>query len=125
MTISQDLDKPVELSPLRPKYAEKTPPCVSHCPNETDIRGWLTTIAQAEAYERTDEQALELAWRKITDLNPFPAVCGRVCPHPCEDLCNRKNKDGAVAINALERFVGDFGIQPGLKLTQLTENKRQ
>ena len=108
------------MSPLRPKYAEKMPPCVSHCPNEADIRGWITTIAQAEAYGRTDEQALELAWQKITDINPFPAICGRVCPHPCEAECNRKDKDGSVAINALERFVGDFGIARGLKLTHLS-----
>jgi len=112
-----------EISPLRPRYSEKTPPCVSHCPNETDIRGWITTIAQAEAYGRTNEQAMELAWEKITDVNPFPAVCGRVCPHPCEADCNRKNKDGAVAINALERAVGDFGIEKGLKLTNLSEEK--
>jgi NADPH-dependent glutamate synthase beta subunit-like oxidoreductase/Pyruvate/2-oxoacid:ferredoxin oxidoreductase delta subunit len=110
-----------EISPLRPRYSEKTPPCISHCPNETDIRGWLTTIAQAEAYGRTNEQALELAWNKITDSNPFPAICGRVCPHPCEEQCNRKNKDGPVAINALERFVGDFGIAKNLKLTRLSE----
>ena len=121
----QEMNKPVEMSPLRPKYVEKTPPCVSHCPNETDIRGWVTTIAQAEAYGRTDEQALEAAWRKITELNPFPAICGRVCPHPCEADCNRKDKDGAVAINALERFVGDFGIDHGLKLTKLSEDNRQ
>lgn len=121
---TQETGKPVEISPLRPRYVEKTPPCVSHCPNEADIRGWVTTIAQAEAYGRTDEQALEIAWRKITDLNPFPAVCGRVCPHPCEDHCNRKDKDGAVAINALERFVGDFGIARGLKPARLTDERR-
>jgi NADPH-dependent glutamate synthase beta subunit-like oxidoreductase/Pyruvate/2-oxoacid:ferredoxin oxidoreductase delta subunit len=112
-----------EISSLRPKYSEKTPPCISHCPNEADIRGWLTTIAQAEAYGRTNEEALELAWQQITDRNPFPAVCGRVCPHPCEADCNRKNKDGSVAINAMERYVGDFGIKKGLKLTKLSEEK--
>ena len=122
---TQETAKPVELSPLRPKYAEKTPPCVSHCPNEADIRGWITTIAQAEAYGRTDEQALELAWRKITDLNPFPAICGRVCPHPCEAQCNRKDKDGPVAINALERFVGDYGIARGFGLERLSEDRLQ
>jgi len=122
---TQETVKPVEISPLRPKYAEKTPPCVSHCPNEADIRGWITTIAQAEAYGRTDEQALELAWRKITDLNPFPSICGRVCPHPCEAQCNRKDKDGPVAINALERFVGDYGIARGLRLERLAEDRLQ
>ncbi len=121
MALSQDIKKPAEISPLRPRYAEKTPPCLSHCPNESDIRGWITTIAQAEAYGRTNEQALELAWHRITDLNPFPAICGRVCPHPCEAECNRKTKEGPVAINALERFVGDFGIAKGLKLKILSE----
>ena len=121
---SQEINKPVEISPLRPRYAEKTPPCIIHCPIGTDIRGWITTIAQAEAYSRSHEQALNLAWLRITDYNPFPAVCGRVCPYPCEAACNRKSKDGPVAINALERFVGDFGIEKGWKLTRLSEEKR-
>jgi NADPH-dependent glutamate synthase beta subunit-like oxidoreductase len=113
-----------EISPLRPRYVPKAPPCTGHCPSGADIRGWLTTIAQAEAYGRTNEQAYEIAWRLITDRNPFPAVCGRVCPHPCEEGCNRNAKEGPVAINALERFIGDFGIQKGLKLTRLTGEKR-
>ena len=129
MALFKEVKKPVikaapagaEISPLRPRYSEKTPPCIANCPSGTDIRGWLTTIAQAEAYGRTTEQGLELAWQKITDCNPFPAVCGRVCPHPCESNCNRKDKDGPVAINALERFVGDFGVTRNLKLARLTE----
>ena len=113
-----------EISPLRPQYAPKTPPCIGTCPSGVDIRGWLITIAQAEAYGRTNEQAFEIAWGKITERNPFPAVCGRVCPHPCEDACNRKEKEGGVAINALERFIGDFGIEKGLKLSRLSEEQR-
>ena len=119
----QEIEKPVDVSPLRPRVVEATPPCVTHCPNESDIRRWLTTIAQAEAYGRTDEQALELAWNQITELNPFPAICGRVCPYPCEAHCNRKDKDGPVAINAMERFIGDFGIARRLKLRRLSEEK--
>jgi NADPH-dependent glutamate synthase beta subunit-like oxidoreductase len=110
-----------EISPLRPRYVSKTPPCVGTCPSGADIRGWLTTIAQAEAYGRTRDQAYELAWQKIVERNPFPAVCGRVCPHPCEDGCNRGAKEGPVAINALERFVGDFANEKHLKLTKLSE----
>jgi NADPH-dependent glutamate synthase beta subunit-like oxidoreductase/Pyruvate/2-oxoacid:ferredoxin oxidoreductase delta subunit len=133
MPLFKEVKKPVirqmsaagaEISPLRPRYSEKMPPCISRCPNEADIRSWITTIAQAEAYGRTNEQALELAWYKIADRNPFPATCGRVCPHPCEAECNRKNKDGSVAINAMERFVGDFGISKGLPLAKLSEEKR-
>jgi NADPH-dependent glutamate synthase beta subunit-like oxidoreductase/Pyruvate/2-oxoacid:ferredoxin oxidoreductase delta subunit len=133
MPLFKEVKKPViratsaagaEISPLRPRYSEKAPPCAGQCPNGADIRGWITTIAQAEAYGRTNEQALEIAWGKITDRNPFPAVCGRVCPHPCEENCNRKSKEGPVAINALERFIGDFGISKNLRLTRLSEGKR-
>lgn len=113
-----------EISPLRPQYAVKTPPCIGTCPSGVDIRGWLITIAQAEAYGRTNEQAFEIAWGKITERNPFPAVCGRVCPHPCEEACNRKEKEGGVAVNALERFIGDFGIEKGLKLSRLSQEQR-
>ncbi len=113
-----------DISPLRPAYVPKPPPCIGTCPSGSDIRAWLTTIAQAEAYGRTPDEAYQIAWETIVDRNPFPAVCGRVCPHPCEDACNRKEKDGAVAINALERFVGDFGIAKGLRLSRLTEERR-
>jgi NADPH-dependent glutamate synthase beta subunit-like oxidoreductase/Pyruvate/2-oxoacid:ferredoxin oxidoreductase delta subunit len=133
MPLFKDVKKPVikaaapagaEISPQRPAYVPKAPPCSGSCPGGTDIRGWLTTIAQAEAYGRTHEEAYRIAWETITDRNPFPAVCGRVCPHLCEDACNRRLKDGAVAINALEQFVGDFGIAHGLKLSRLTAEKR-
>ncbi len=55
----------------------------------------------------------------VTNVNPFPATLGRICPHPCEAGCNRAGKDGAVAINALERFLGDWGLRQGLDLERL------
>jgi NADPH-dependent glutamate synthase beta subunit-like oxidoreductase/Pyruvate/2-oxoacid:ferredoxin oxidoreductase delta subunit len=134
MGLFKEVKKPVirstagigaQITPLRPRYAPKTPPCSGGCPGGSDIRGWLTAIAQAEAYGRTDEQAYELAWKRITERNPLPAVCGRVCPHPCEAACNRNAKDdGAVAINAMERFIGDFGLARHLRLSKLTEESR-
>jgi NADPH-dependent glutamate synthase beta subunit-like oxidoreductase len=48
--------------------------------------------------------------------NPLPSVLGRVCPHPCESECNRKDKDSPVAINSVERFLGDWGIERKLPL---------
>ncbi len=132
MGLFKEVKKPViksgagsggEISNLRPRYIEKTPPCIGNCPSGTDIRGVLTTIAQAEAYGRTTEQAYEIAWRMILENNPFPATCGRVCPHPCEAGCNRNDKDGPVAINAIERFLGDFALAKGLKPASLTEEK--
>ena len=108
-----------ETSPLRPFMIEKLAPCMNGCPQGTNIRALLMTIAQAEKKEKSYDQAFEEAWRILTDKNPLPAVCGRVCPHPCEDDCNREKKDGAVSINSIERFVGDWGLQKGLKLSKV------
>jgi NADPH-dependent glutamate synthase beta subunit-like oxidoreductase len=78
----------------------------------------LVTIALAEKHERPQEDAFKEAWEILAADNPLPAVCGRVCPHPCETECNRKEKDGPVAINAMEQFVGDWGLKQGYTLDQ-------
>ncbi|MBI4571981.1 MAG: FAD-dependent oxidoreductase [candidate division NC10 bacterium] len=110
-------------SPLRPLFVLKTPPCSDGCPNRTDIRGILTTIAQAEKNGITYDQAFGQAFYLITEKNPLPAVCGRVCPHLCEGRCNRAQLDAPASINCLERFVGDFAIEKGLPLKRLTEER--
>ena len=112
-----------EQSPLRPKLVEKKPPCSHTCPSGNRIREFLTTIAQAEHLGKTTDQAMREAWEIYTDTSPFPAVCGRVCPAPCETECNRKEKEGAVHINKVERAIGDFGLQQGLALKALTTQK--
>ena len=113
-----------EQSPLRPKNVEKRPPCRDICPSGNRIREFVTTIAQAERLKKPIEQAFEEAWEIYTDTSPFPAVCGRVCPHPCEDNCNRKELDGAVNVNKIERAIGDFGLEKGLKPKILSDEKR-
>ena len=45
--------------------------------------------------------------------NPLPAVHGRVCYHPCETSCNRKDLDASVSIHAVERFLGDLAAREG------------
>ncbi len=104
-----------EQSPYRPQAVEKFPPCIKACPSGNDIRGWLTVIAQREKTGLSIEDACDQAWLLEMETNPMPSVMGRVCPHPCEGECNRKEKDGAVAINAVERFFGDYAIKRGLK----------
>ncbi len=109
-----------------PVYVRKMPPCRAECPSSEDIRGYLTVVAAAEHRNKSSEEALDEAWHILTDKNPMPAVHGRVCPHPCEEGCNRKDKaDGPVAINHFERVVGDHGLERGLKFTKLTENKKR
>jgi Pyruvate/2-oxoacid:ferredoxin oxidoreductase delta subunit len=127
MALFKEVKKPVikgpaagsaEISPLRPRFVEKTPPCADRCPHGQEIREVLVSLAQYEAYGRTPAQAFELGWRRITERNPFPAVCGRTCQHPCELGCNRKAKDGAVAIHLIERFLGDYAIAHHLKVAK-------
>ncbi len=103
-------------SSLRPRQAEKPPPCRTNCPIGNDARGAMALLARREAYGLSEADALDQAFCLLTTTNPFPAVLGRVCPHPCERHCNRSEKDDAVAVAAVERFIGDWGIDRGLDL---------
>ena len=63
-------------------YVDRLPPCNHACPAGENIQAWLYEAEEGgEGYER--------AWRKIIEDNPFPAIMGRVCYHPCETSCNR------------------------------------
>jgi NADPH-dependent glutamate synthase beta subunit-like oxidoreductase len=105
-----------------PVYTQRLPPCRNQCPASENIRGYLTVIEQADFFGKTIDETLTEAWEILTDKNPLPAVHGRICPHPCESECNRKYKDdGAVAINNMERFIGDYGLKHNLKLKRLTD----
>jgi len=88
----------------RPTYVHRTAPCGVACPAGEDPQAWLYDAEEA-GYER--------AWRTIMEVNPFPAVIGRVCYHPCETACNRAQLDDAVGINSVERFLGDEALRQG------------
>ncbi len=105
-----------ETSDLRPYHEEKTAPCIAGCPQGTPIREALNTVSLHEKHGQTLEEAFTLAWYKWADVNPFPAIMGRICPNPCEEQCNRKAKDEAVGVNRFERFLGDWGLEHDLKL---------
>ncbi|MCB9772916.1 MAG: NAD(P)-binding protein [Nitrospiraceae bacterium] len=89
---------------MRPVYVDHLPPCNQGCPAGENIQNWL--------YE-AEEGKYEQAWRKIMEENPFPAIHGRVCYHPCETACNRGQLDQPVSIHAVERFLGDYAIDQG------------
>ncbi|MDT8436345.1 MAG: FAD-dependent oxidoreductase [Gemmatimonadota bacterium] len=109
----------------RPRQARKTAPCQVGCPNCADIREWIGTIAQRGKLGLSREEAFTRAWRTIVAVNPFPSVLGRVCPHPCEAHCNRGDYDEPVAINALERFLGDWAISAGLSFDRFDAEPRE
>jgi 2-oxoacid:acceptor oxidoreductase delta subunit (pyruvate/2-ketoisovalerate family) len=91
----------------RPVYVDRVPPCNNACPAGENIQRWLYDAEPGE---------YETAWRTLVEDNPFPAVMGRICYHPCETACNRAQLDEAVGINAIERFLGDLAIERGWAL---------
>jgi formate dehydrogenase major subunit len=76
-------------------------------------------VAQRSQLGLDDDTAYARAWEVIADVNPFPATLGRICPHPCEAGCNRSGYDEPLAINSLERFLGDWAIEQRLDLAPL------
>jgi len=109
----------------RPRQVEKAAPCEGGCVNCGDIRGWIGTVAQRDKTGFSREEAYARAWSIIADVNPFPATLGRICPHPCEEHCNRGGLDEPLAINAMERFLGDFAIRAGLPLGRVEGARRE
>ena len=81
---------------LTGKYG--TAPCKVTCPAHVSVQGYIQKAAEGKYLE-----ALEV----IKQDNPLPAVCGRICPHPCEAKCTRNSLDQSLAIDAIKMFVAD------------------
>jgi len=87
----------------RPARRQLTPPCNNGCPAGNDVRGFVQAIANRD---------YDGALRIILQTSPFPGICGRVCPAPCMEACNRKEHDEPVNIRELERYVADHALWP-------------
>jgi len=81
-------------------------PCRNKCPAGVNVQGFIALLAQSKF-----DEALELYRAR----NPFPASCGRICDHECEEVCNRGKLDEPLAIRALHRFLADREISAVLK----------
>ena len=88
----------------RPVLKSRPSPCKFACPAENNTPEWIDLLRRAE---------FRKAWEVILETNPLPFVCGQVCPHPCEDCCNRGQFDEALSIRALERFLGQEALKKG------------
>jgi len=97
----------------RPIYLDMLPPCNAGCPAGENIQEWLRLIKAGQH---------EAAWRQLTADNPFPAIHGRVCYHPCETACNRKDLDAAVSIHSVERYLGDLALERGWRFETLSRD---
>ena len=98
--------------------AEKqgTSPCKAECPGNIDVQGYVSLAAKGKFQE-----ALEL----IKEASPFPSICGRICPHPCESACNRGGIDDPVANHAIERFVADLDLNTTKRYMPQIKDKKE
>ena len=96
----QDLFPTGNWRSIRPVYRDKLPPCNNACGTNEKIQGYLDLVKRGKYLD---------AYALIKEDMPFPSVTGRVCYHPCEQACNRGKYDEAIAIRAVERFLGDLG----------------
>jgi len=87
----------------QPSIRKMVAPCSHSCPAGNDVREFLHALA-GDDYER--------ALAVILATSPFPGTCGRVCPAPCMDGCNRGRLDEPVNVAALERAVADRAVWP-------------
>lgn len=83
--------------PLRQQFI---PPCNHVCPAGNDVQGFLDALSKEDP---------DLALETLLRTTPFPGVCGRVCPAPCMEMCNRINLDEAVNVRDLERYAAEHG----------------
>ncbi len=90
-----------------PVHHDRPSPCHLACPVGGEVAVWIRQLELGEP---------RAAWETLVRHNPFPAVTGRVCHHPCEAACNRREHDQALAICALERHVGDAALAAGWAL---------
>jgi NADPH-dependent glutamate synthase beta subunit-like oxidoreductase len=96
----QDLFPTGNWRAIRPVYRDKLPPCNNACGTNEKIQGYLDLVKRGKYLD---------AYALIKEDMPFPSVTGRVCYHPCEQVCNRGKYDEAISIRAVERFLGDLG----------------
>ncbi|MBS1237069.1 MAG: 4Fe-4S ferredoxin, partial [Deltaproteobacteria bacterium] len=92
-----------------------TAPCKATCPAHVSVQGYIALINQGKYRE-----ALEL----FKEAHPFPAICGRVCHHPCEGICTRGDLDEPIAIEYLHRFLADYELSGGARSIPKVKERR-
>ena len=84
-------------------------PCENTCPANVNVPGYTSLIAEDRFID---------AYNLIRQENPLPAVCGRICTHPCEKKCRRGTLDDPIAICELKRFAADYAFKNEAKFKQ-------
>jgi NADH-quinone oxidoreductase subunit F len=90
--------------------------CSNRCPGEVDVPAYISLIAEG----RNEEALLSHMER-----NPFPSMCARVCPHPCEQQCRRETVDSPIAIRAIKRFMVDASTEITIPVTDRVKDEQR
>ena len=93
-----------------------TSPCKAACPAHISVQGYVALVAEGKYSE-----ALKL----VKQQNPLPAICGRVCHHPCESACTRGNLDQPVAIDSIKRYIADLDLSSETRYVPELKEKRE
>ncbi len=93
-----------------------TAPCKATCPAHVSVQGYIALMNQGKYRE-----ALEL----FKEAHPFPAICGRVCHHPCEGVCTRGDVDEPIAIQYLHRFLADLDLSDETRYVPEPKEKKE
>jgi len=94
--------------------AKITAPCTDACPAHVDIPGYIEGVRDL----RFDDSL-----KATRQTMPLAHVCGRVCPHPCEDACRRTNLDEPISIMSLKRIGADWETDHGYDFFHPMEKK--
>ena len=97
-------------------WLQKNIRCQHRCPAHMDVPGYIRLISQGKYTE---------SYKLMLETNPFPAVCGYVCPRPCESKCKRGDFDKPIAIDALKRFVTDYIYKNKIKILPQKVKQRE
>jgi NADPH-dependent glutamate synthase beta subunit-like oxidoreductase/CO/xanthine dehydrogenase FAD-binding subunit len=93
-------------------WRDASTPCTTACPGGVNIPIYLSKIREGD---------LTSAARVLLETNPIPSVTGRICPHFCEQECNRGDFDEPVSIRDIERFIGDYILDKADEIIKVPE----
>lgn len=108
-------------------YAQATPnafaidkrgvaPCKATCPAGINVQGYVQLIKSGKFID---------AWKMIYEEMPFPAICGRICAHPCQTACNRAKVDEPIQIATLKRLAADVAYQQDINELPLPKKEAE
>ena len=99
---------------LTPLIANKLAPCSQNCPVGIPIPSYLNALRNGSV-----QRGLAL----LLVHNPLPGLTGRLCYHPCQTKCLRKEVDRAISIQKIERFLADIGTEVKIEKSKIADKR--